>query len=308
MTLCVSLAIACSDSTSRQTVNLFEPQQYGEWTPDAEDPPECVEGSPVAVIHALHPQRGEVFAEASGYLEAVPLDTIELDALSSRDGDPQTPDPGDISRVEWRIVERPNGSTSGLENTDRMQSSIWMQLAGRYVVELDVWNEQGLKSCEPARLAIEAIADQDIHIQLVWHTPADAGETDRLGSDVDLHLLHPNAHGQWDDNRWDCYWRNLEPDWGRFQDPSDDPSLDIDDIDGAGPENINLDNPEPGAVYQVGVDYFSDHGFGPSLATVRIYIGGELAFESPRRELIDGEFWHVAEIAWPSGVVTIPDF
>lgn len=257
-------------------------------------PYEC----PEAVILAHHPERGEAIADPSGELQVVPLDDIELDGSLSRD-----PEGLGIARTEWRLVERPPDSTTGLGNTNGEQSSIWMQLSGTYVVELDVWNELGVKSCEPARMTFKSISDEDIHIQLVWNTPGDPNQTDESGSDVDLHLLHPDANFNWNLPPWDCFWQNMEPDWGSANVATDNPSLDIDDTDGAGPENINLDNPEVETTYNVGAYYFSDHNYGRSLVTVRVYIGGQLAYEAERKPMDNQEFWHVADIEWPSGNV-----
>jgi hypothetical protein len=257
---------------------------------------------PEAVIRAYNPDRGEEIADPQAQMQAVPLDTIDLDASLSRD-----PEGSGIDRVEWTLVERPPDSTSGLENTDETDSSLWMQLSGTYVVELNVWNELGVKSCEPARMTMASVSDEDIHIQLVWSTPDDPNETDDVGSDVDLHLLHPNANDNWNLPPWDCFWQNKTPNWGASGDSSDDPSLDIDDIDGAGPENINLDNPEAGASYKVGVYYFSEDNFGRSYATIRIYIGGVLAHEAERKPMDNQEFWHVANIDWPGGQITTVD-
>ncbi len=254
---------------------------------------------PQAVIRAYNPDRGEAIADPQGQLNAVPLDNIDLDASQSRD-----PEGSGIARVQWRIAQRPTDSTNELDNTDQTTSTIWMQLAGTYVVELNVWNGLGVKSCQPARMTLNAIADQDIHIQLVWHTPNDPDQTDANGADLDIHLLHPNGNFHWNLPPWDCFWQNMAPDWGQQGDATDDPSLDIDDIDGAGPENINLDNPESGATYHVGVYYFSDHNYGTSYATVRLYLGGQLAFEQDRKRMTSQEFWHAADIAWPSGHIT----
>jgi hypothetical protein len=145
----------------------------------------------------------------------------------------------------------------------------------------------------------------------VWDTPTDPNQLDASGSDVDLHLLH--EVGSWNERPYDCFWQNLNPDWasGRTgacisdQTPGchDDPSLDIDDVDGSGPENINLDNPEPDHTYFVGVHYFSDHGYGRSFVTVRIFIGGVLEREFLRQRLDDQAFWQVGDIAWPAGTV-----
>jgi hypothetical protein len=257
---------------------------------------------PEPVIRAYNPDRGEVIADPEGTLNAVPLDTIDLDASLSRD-----PEGTGITRVEWRLVERPSDSNTSLANNDRTDSSLWMQLAGTYVVELHVWNDLGIQSCEPARITLNSIADEDVHVQLVWSTPGDPNETDGVGSDVDLHLLHPNANANWNLPPWDCFWQNQSPDWGERGVGSDDPSLDIDDIDGAGPENINLDNPEAGATYSVGAYYFSDDNFGRSFVTIRIYIGGLLAHETERKPMDDQEFWHVADIDWPGGAITSID-
>ena len=141
-----------------------------------------------------------------------------------------------------------------------------------------------------------------IAVQLTWHTPTDPDETDYDGTDLDLHFLHPN--GDWFDLPWDCFWMNLNPNWGDPNSRLDDPSLDIDDANGAGPEVISLEISEAGAVYKVGVHYFSARGYGPSYATVRVFINGDLAFEEVGRQLTEQEFWEVAFIDSDSGVVT----
>lgn len=254
--------------------------------------PDC----PEAVIHAYSPDRGEAVADPQDELIVIPLDDVTLDASLSRD-----PEGAGISRVAWRLVERPTDSTEQLRNINRTETGLWMQLAGTYVVELDVWNQQGVKSCEPARMTLKAIADQDIHIQLVWSTPGDSDESDDEGSDVDLHLLHPRAYLNWDGQPWDCFWRNKEPNWGDPDSERDDPSLDIDDTDGVGPENINLDNPQFNHTYNVGVHYYEARSLGVSYATVRIYLGGQLTHEVQGQQLFHHQFWHVADIEWPSG-------
>ena len=71
----------------------------------------------------------------------------------------------------------------------------------------------------------------------------DEDREDLNGADVDLHLSHPSGMG-WFDSTYDCHYFNPTPDWGVLNQLADDPSLDIDDIDGGGPENINLNNPQ----------------------------------------------------------------
>jgi hypothetical protein len=268
---------------------------------------------PTPVIIASNPDRGEEIAQPTNTFEVLPLDTMRLSADDSTAYDGKR-----IERYEWTLVSKPQDSAAAFANAPaNRRNELYLDLAGDYVVELEVWDDEGVKSCAPARMTLRAIADEDIHIQLVWDTPNDPNQNDSSGSDVDVHLLHP--FGQWNRTPWDCFWQNLIPDWGESrpsgvdsldceQDPDrpgchDDPSLDIDDVDGWGPENINLNNPEPDTRYAVGVHYFSDHGYSVSFATIRIFIGGVLRAEYSRQRLIDQEFWYVADIDWPSGTI-----
>jgi hypothetical protein len=216
-----------------------------------------------------------------------------FDATLSSDPDmPDGPDRG-IARYEWSIVQRPDDSTTTLTPDNTAPSpNLFLDLHGRYVVELRVFDEEGLESCEPVRFRVETVTDEDIHIALVWQTPGDDDEHDEFGTDIDLHLLHPR--GEWNSEEWDCHWQNPLPDWGAPGD-RDDPRLDIDDTNGLGPENINLSNAEP-ILYEVGAHYYSDNGDGPSFVTVRIYIDGRLAFEHLDRSVRDRQFWQVAVI------------
>ena len=161
------------------------------------------------------------------------------------------------------------------------------------------------------------IPDEAIHVELLWDTPNDSDQTNegpQAGADLDLHFVHQYAGGPdldgngvadgWFDDPFDCFWHNPKPKWGSF-DPAvnDDPGLDRDDTDGAGPENMNLDIPENNVTYRVGVHYWEDHGFGASYATVRIYLYGDLVYEMEDVKLLNRDMWEVATIDWPSGNV-----
>lgn len=256
---------------------------------------------------------GEFVANPNASFQTIPLDRMLLRGDESIAYDGKF-----IDEYAWSLVRRPQDSAARYTNgPEAMDQELFLDLAGEYVLELEVWDNEGVKSCNTARVTVQAVADEDIHVQLVWDTPNDPNQNDSSGSDVDLHLLHSN--GTWNRSPWDCFWQNLIPDWATDRpngvdsfdcerDPDregchDDPSLDIDDVDGWGPENINLNNPELNETYNVGVHYFSDHGYGMSLATVRIYIGGVLRAEYPRQQLFDQEFWHVADVTWPAGDV-----
>ena len=254
---------------------------------------------PVAVANAaLLKEDGSPLSVPSDFIKTIPLKTIKLYSGESRDPDGNN----SALRYEWNVRSRPSGSEARLspEGTAK-EPSFFLDLAGKYVFELNVYDELGQQSCEPALVTVESIPDEDIHIQLVWKTPTDRDSSDTAGTDLDLHYLHPSSQGVWNDEQWDVYWRQKTQDWGQKGDETDDPSLDIDDTDGFGPENVNHDNPTSGKDYSVGVYYYNDDGYGASYATVRIYIEGELKYETPSQYMQEEDtFWYVATISWPS--------
>jgi hypothetical protein len=265
-----------------------------------------------------------------------PLDVITLDGSPSID--PDGPN-GQPVAYEWVVIDSPEGSLSQpferffdaqqpanggeQDHPATPTAQFFVDLAGTYVLELRVRDNLGLSStdCETSqRVVIEAVPDQAILVQLTWETPGDADETDTDGADLDLHLLHPNANS-WFQSPYDCFYQNPQPDWGQLDNPADDPTLDIDDVNGAGPENISLDQPENtdllGAPYLVGVHSYrtlSQDGatdFGPSKAVVRIFVDGELAWDfteddGPGHRVMQAadHFWDVAAIEWPSRRIT----
>jgi hypothetical protein len=231
-------------------------------------------------------------------INTIPLKTVRFRGTNSVDPD------GTVNRYEWNVVQRPTGSTARMApSNDVAEPTLFLDLAGEYVIELTAYDDRGTESCETSLVTINATPDEAIHVQLVWDTPADADQTDLNGTDIDLHFLHPN--GIWDLPPYDVYWQNTTADWGTAFDPSDDPSLDIDDTDGAGPENINLDGPENGLTYQIGVYYYADKGFGPSYATVRVYINGQQEYEKEKLLSESDMFWNVGSIAWPTSQVNV---
>ena len=83
----------------------------------------------------------------------------------------------------------------------------------------------------------------------------------------------------------------------------DDPSLDLDDIDNVGPENINIEEPANGLYTVVVHDFPSSVYEGSNKVTVRIHLDGEVVFEKTKN--ISGEDSYVpfALIEWPSKLV-----
>lgn len=220
----------------------------------------------------------------SADLAVIPLDTVTCEMVVE----------GTCPAVSfnWNLTSAPLDSTS-LPATDGNLLSFFVDLAGSYTIEATAQFADG-EFATPATIHIEAVPDEDLHVQLVWDN----------ASDVDLHLLHPD--GCWEDGRWDCHFRNRSPQWAEAG-PEDNPSLDIDDTNGFGPENVNLDLPETGVGYRIGVHYWSDHGQGPARATLRIFVRGAILFEASRVLENSGDWWEVAEVPWPAAEIIAID-
>ncbi|PKN58133.1 MAG: hypothetical protein CVU56_07255 [Deltaproteobacteria bacterium HGW-Deltaproteobacteria-14] len=215
-----------------------------------------------------------------------------------------------IAGYQW-TVEQPSGSVSVfLPSASGPTATFEVNVVGTYLFHLRVVDAEGRPSCQLATFVVHVGAPEGIHVELLWTTPNDEDETDTgftsfgdsVGSDVDLHFLHPIARADdggpgWFDSRYDCYWSNVAPNWGGAG-VSDDPSLDRDDTDGAGPENLNLAYPEPGVAYRIGVHYWDDWGFSVAFATVRVYVYGELVYASAPQELNRLELWDVGTLTW----------
>lgn len=231
-------------------------------------------------------------------LDLAPLDTVIFDGSQSSDAESTQ------LQYFWSIESAPKDSTARIAS-DGNSASYFLDLAGSYKICLNVEDSEGMMSCNASCIPITATPRETIHVQLVWHTPADTTIGDDDGTDLDLHLLsYPD--GTWGDtgtaelnNGTDVYYKNQSPVWTVAGYGNEYPSLDIDDKDGEGPENINLDNPAPCRWYAIGVHYFADNAFGASYATLRAYIAGKPLFEKANISLSQqGTFKHVAWLFW----------
>ena len=241
----------------------------------------------------------------------VPQTVLHLDGSNSYSSG------GNIVSYKW-TVDQPNGSVSKFEPTDTAKApNFTPNVAGEYTFKLAVTDDQGHTSCAPAVKVVKVLPDQAIHVELVWHTPGDKDESDEgpnAGADLDLHFANAYAATSYDldgdglpdpwfADTYDCYWYNCGAgktlEWGSY-DPNidDNPHLDRDDTDGAGPENLNLTIPEDGMVYSVGVYYFDDHGFGASTGTTSIYVYGNMQYQQAVT-FNKHDLWYVATISWP---------
>lgn len=244
---------------------------------------------------------GEPFAAT---VEAEPGATIELDASASSAAG------GTINSYEWSVVEHPyTGALPHLKpkiaTAAGGEASFEALAVGTYVIELTVLDSGGTESCNTVRLEAVVEPKSDIFVELVWDTPGDNDQTDDDGSDMDLHYKHPD--GVWGYEPLDIFWYNATSDWGQENEDRDDPVLIRDDETGAGPESIAHDRPEE-LRYSVGVYYYDDYDFGPSDATVRVYIDGDLAHEVTGERLDDGDtFYEAVTINAGNETVTADD-
>ncbi len=211
-----------------------------------------------------------------------------------------------------------------------------VNIAGEYQFQLTVTDKGGNKNCQDAKQTVLVIPNEAIHVELLWDTPGDPDKLDKgldAGSDMDLHFAHQTAEKSqvctnpkkmcgnkpcvcqqdldkdgkadpWFQTPFDTYWFNPNPNWGSA-DPSidDNPGLDLDDTDGWGPENMNLNNPQNNTVYSVGVHYWDAHSFGDSVANVRIYVLGKLVADMFSVTMKQCDMWWVKQIEWPSGAL-----
>ena len=209
--------------------------------------------------------------------------------------DSYDPDGLMITDYSWSLDSKPTGSAIDiLDTTADVIPGFTPDLAGDYVATLVVTNEDGVES-EPCEVTLEAVPVQNLWVEMFWA---------HSGDDMDLHLLAPG--GQLERNT-DCYYANCTGsglDWGQRGDPADDPRLDLDDIPGTGPENINVAEPEDGVYTVVVHDYPGSQYQSDNEVTVNIYVDGALMFSDTRGIVGENLYEEFAEIDWVNGSVT----
>jgi len=248
-------------------------------------------------------------------VRAAPLDYILLDGSESQDPD------GRIEKYNWRFIEKPDGASDDLDfepweqapDSDTSKRRIRMLVAGDYKVGLTVKDNDGFQSCEEAVLELSAQPDEKVHVELTWENPNDPDQSDDNGDDVDVHLVKMGP-GEWFDEPYDVYFKNPNRGedaggGGGIWNP-ESPSLDIDDRNSLGPENIQMDDPQDCQWYAIGAHYWEER-FPPAFATVRVYLGegmSNLVYERLNVKLEEGgTFWDIARIHWPSQQVVSVD-
>lgn len=124
---------------------------------------------------------------------------------------------------------------------------------------------------------------------------------DRNFTDLDVHLVRPGGAVFAMDGA-DCYYADRAPDWGVTGDAADDPSLELDDVDGFGPEVLRYHRP-PAGDYELYVHYFADRSLGMSTASVDLRLLGR-RITVPTAALQCNDLWHVGTIVWSGSCST----
>ncbi len=230
------------------------------------------------------------------FVEAANQDVLQLSSEGSYE-----PNEEEL-HYEWSIIERPAGSNSEfVPSANDPEPTLDIDVIGPYRIELMVFNDTGIPTCEAGVVEVDATHDGNIYIELTWEAPeiiAEYGGADQaaqVGTDLDIHYLNAQGLDTWGSND-SIYWQRTHQDWGEHGVAR----LDIDDLLGVNPENITHDDPGEDGIYRLGVHYFSDNGFGQSNATVRIYFDNELYTMMERPLQQADNFWFVGNIIWLS--------
>ena len=260
----------------------------------------------------IAPKCATAFAEVAGPTVVSPGIAVSLTAEKSASPN------GAVVAWQWEVTAPAGGEGAFVPSAAVPNPTFVPAVSGDYTFSLTVTDEIGVTSCTPGQSTISVSEGRHIYVEVTWHTPGDPNELDLgpdAGADVDLHFAHlayaqdqPDLDGDGSPDPWfsqpfDCFWFNPQPNWGHA-DPKagDDPDLVIDDSDGAGPEAMDLGHAEP-FWYGVAVHYWNDHLFGPSFATVRIYIDDVLKVTYPSVELVGQDMWNVARIHGVTGEI-----
>ncbi len=219
-----------------------------------------------------------------------PLDEVEFSSDQSQSAIVG----GAITASAWRIVSAPPESSAGLTNpngqTTRFQFSSAsgnvnaVDVAGTFTLGLIVTDDRDAVSTE-CLVTINSVPREGLAVQLSW---------DRPDNDIDLHLTRTGTWCGLDD----CYFGGTNRNWGGG---NRNPSLDIDDLEGFGPENIAIEAPADGD-YTVGVGMYTHDS--DATVTVKIFVGGALEFEGFQL-LRNGDSWVPARVEIRGGISTI---
>jgi hypothetical protein len=239
---------------------------------------------------------------------AAPLSYYVLDGPSIYIAD-------DSMTWQWTVVPPFNSGSTGPENPNAATTRTYLDVSGDYLISLEVLDEKGgINGCS----WIVHVQGDGLRVELWWDT---------FGSvDLDLHLHRSGSTTAWCNTNDDCHYVNCQMgdglfgssytmgSWG-YPNSSEDvcetsmgycpnPRLDLDNISGTDPENINIDNPNDGDTFRIMVHMYS--GSSTTHPRVSFYCGGTLTSvigEEPDTITLNrsgascmGQTWRVADV------------
>jgi hypothetical protein len=203
------------------------------------------------------------------------------------------PEGHDIVDYSWALISSPSGSSVRMPTgSSATRGGFEPDLAGDYIGQLVVTTDDGRRS-EPCQVTLQSIPAEDLWVEMFWQ---------HSGDDMDLHLVAP---GGTLDSGTDCYFANCTGGlaWGASG-TSDDPYLDLDDISGTGPENINIAAPQTGTFTVYVHDYPGSYYNSANEVTVRVYINGSKLYDQTKSISGEDSYTPFASVNWSTGSVT----
>lgn len=203
-------------------------------------------------------------------------------------------DGGSIVSWTWTLISSPSGATAVMPPGGSNRSGFTPDIAGDYTARLVVTDDSGLSS-DPCDVTLTATAGEGLWVETYWT---------HMSDDMDLHLLKSSSSIE---SNGDCYYANCVGrglDWGVRGDRADNPSLDLDDIPGTGPENINIASPASDNYTVIVRDYPGSVYNGNNDVTVNIYVGGALMWTDTRNINSEGCYESFATVTIPGGSIS----
>ncbi len=176
------------------------------------------------------------------------------------------------------------GNRVSIESNDPEQSQVLVPLSG-------------------VALPVSGVTVVDLRVVVTWDTRGD----------LDLHLARSSngefpPFGRRQDFQFDdCYWDNLDPDWGLPGLGEDNPEHMGDDQDGDGPEEIKIFVLETTRNYRIGVRYSGARGGGDATARVAIFRGSEMVGQYERTLDDVGSIWVPAVVLGDGTIMEVDD-
>lgn len=285
-----SFPMELAEDESQDVEVSFSPTAYGMYESEIEIESNDPDGATVVPLTAMAADVPVAVCSVAPN----PVETIWESATFFGSGS-YDPNGLTITNYNWTLISQPPGSTVRMPNGTANRTGFTTDVAGIYTAQLIVTNSQNISS-EPCIVDLESVPGADLWVEMFWQNS---------GDDMDLHLVAPGGSLT---STTDCYYANCVGgnglDWGVRGDTDDNARLDLDDIPGTGPENINIRAPANG-VYTVYVhDYPGSVYNGQNQVTVNIYLGAALVWTDTRNVNQEDYYAPFAEIDWPSGTVT----